>query len=347
MKIFLFLSILLAALYSCNSNSNKTDIKVEKYNNAYRNKENKKLKITDLKEREIPIIDVHEHVQTIKDAEILLEIMNKYNIKKTCLMSSSIYTFTLDNKYGFERFKENNETLIELNKKYPERFSAFITINPLEKNNLELVKDYVNRGAEGIKLYIGHGAATGKGPFHSMPIDDKRMLPIYQWAEQTQLPILMHVNLTKYYSEFMHLLELFPNIKICIPHFGLHKNTAKRLNRLGKIFDKYPNVYTDCSFGHPDFHIEGFEAMSKWRSRSKEFIEKYADHIMYGTDMVIEKSKTKSYVENTIRSYMQWIESSEFLFFLKPKFPMWGLNINTKYLKKIYWTTPNKFLLKN
>ena len=349
---FLLIGLLFLGLASCNSPSKeqqaKEEVRVNKnrgvYNLAYKKKKNSNLKSTDLSPRNFPIIDVHEHLQTMDDAKRLLEAMDKLNITRCCLMASSHYTFTLNDKYGFERFKENNELLIQLRQLHPDRFSAFITIDPEDKDNLVLVKDYVSRGADGIKLYLGHGAGTGKGPFHSMPLDDPRMLLIYEWAEQIQLPLLFHVNLIKYYDEFIRVMDAYPLLKVCIPHFGLHKNTVKRLSRLATIFTHYPNVYTDISFGHEDFHIEGFETLSKWRTRSKKFIEKHADRIMFGTDMVLEKTKTKEYIENTLRSYMQWIENKEFRFFYKPDYPMWGLDLREETLRKIYWHTPKKFL---
>ena len=117
------------------------------------------------------------------------------------------------------------------------------------------------------------------------------------------------------------------------------------MQNLSNIFKSYPNVYTDFSFGHTQFQIEGFEGFAKWRTRSKKFFEKHADRIMYGTDMVLEETKTQDYIENTLRSYMQLIESKEFCFFYKPEHTMWGLDINEKSLKKIYWETPKNFLL--
>jgi len=350
---YLLIGVLCLGLAACNSTSKQKNAKdkvakVKKnrgeYNLAYRKKKNPELKSTDLSPRTHPIIDVHEHLQTEQDAKRLLKAMDMLSISRCCLIASSHYTFTLNDKYGFERFKENNELLIQLRNRYPDRFSAFITIDPEDKGNLTLVQDYVKRGADGIKLYLGHGAGTGKGPFHSMPLDDPRMLPIYKWAEQIQLPLLFHVNLIKYYDEFIRVMEANPLLKVCIPHFGLHKNTEKRLTRLASIFSRYPNVYTDISFGHEDFHIEGFETLSKWRTRSKEFIDKHADRIMFGTDMVLEKTKTREYIENTLRSYMQWIENKDFCFFYKPDYPMWGLHLSEESLRKIYWHTPRKFL---
>ena len=323
----------------------KAPPKKAKRNKAYRKVDNPNIKVTDLGARTQPIIDIHEHLQTMDEAKRLLKAMDGFNIKRTCLMSSSHYTFTLDKKYGFERFKENNDLLIEVKKAYPERFCAFVTIHPPDENNLKLLQDYVAAGADGLKLYLGHGAGTGKGPFHMMPLDDPKMLPIYEWAQKTQLPILFHVNLIKYFDEFVRVMERFPYLRVSLPHFGLHKNTSKRLARLTWLFDRYPNLYTDISFGHPDFQRQGFEAMSKWRGRSKKFMERHADRIMFATDMVLEKTKTEAYIDDTLRAYMQWIESREFRFSGKPELTMWGLHLSQKALQEIYWQTPSAFLL--
>ena len=48
--------------------------------------------------------------------------MDRHGIQRTCLVSSSIYTLTLSNRYGFEQYKENNEVLLELKRRHPDRY---------------------------------------------------------------------------------------------------------------------------------------------------------------------------------------------------------------------------------
>ena len=144
----------------------KAPPKKAKRNKAYRKVDNPNIKVTDLGARTIPIIDIHEHLQTMDEAKRLLKAMDGFNIKRTCLMSSSHYTFTLDNQYGFERFKENNDLLIEVKKTYLERFCAFVTIHPPDENNLKLLQDYVAAGADGRTSSLSSTtstAATGSG----------------------------------------------------------------------------------------------------------------------------------------------------------------------------------------
>ncbi len=326
--------------------SNVFDGKVKKKNNkAYAKVDRVELTIDTLPPRTVPIINVHEHAQTMAEAQRLLKWMDHYNIRKTCLQSASIYTFTLDNKWGFEKFKDNNEELLRIKRAHPDRFCAFVTIDPADAGNLELLQDYAKRGADGLKLYLGHGAATGKGKFHSMPLDDPRMAPIYAWAERTQFPLLYHINFIKYFDEFVRVMEAHPHLRVCVPHFGLHKNTAARLARLTWLFDRYPNVYVDMSYGHHTFHKEGFESLSKWRSRTRAFLRRHADRILFATDMVLEPMKDEHFIEETLRSYMQWLEMDAFRFHMVPSRTMKGMGMEAEVVRKIYWDSPRKFLM--
>ncbi len=312
---------------------------------AYLDDDDKRLTGTEIGANNWKIIDIHEHAQTMAEAERLLAAMDKFGVQRTCLMSATIYTFTLNPKYGFEQFKENNEVLLKIKERWPDRFCAFVTFDPSEPGGLELVKDAVKRGADGVKLYLGHGAATGKGPFHVMPIDDPRLDSFWAWAEQTQLPVLMHVNLIKFWDETISLLEKHPYLRLCLPHFGLHKNTEARLAKLGWIFDRYPNTFTDGSYGYYTFQIEGFEQFGKWRTRSKAYLQKYADRIMFASDMVLEATKDEDYIDATLRSYRQFHEEKSFRLFLVPSATMHGMDLDDDTLKGIYERSGARFLL--
>lgn len=317
----------------------------EKGKNAYLSKDDPTLKVETLPPRRFKVIDVHEHLKGEEEATRLLGEMDKLGIQRSMLMASTIYTLTLNPIYGFEGFKENNESILAVEKKWPDRFATFVTFNPLDEGNLELVKDYVARGADGVKLYLGHGEKTGKGPFHVMPLDDPRMEPFWAWAEETQLPLVVHINLNKYWDETVRLLEKHPYLRLNLPHFGLHKNSETKLKRLGWLLDRYPNVYSDVSFGFYTFQIEGFEQLGRWRSRSREWIASHKEKMLYASDMVLEPSKDQAYIENTLRSYLQFLEMERWRFFLVPDHTMHGMHLDDDTLVHIYEKNPARWLL--
>ena len=65
---------------------------------------------------------------------------------------------------------------------------------------------------------------------------------------------------------------------------------------------------------------------------------------MYASDMVIEKTKDRAYVSDTLRSYFQLLENDRQRLFLKDGWNMWGLKIPDATLKKIYWDAPATYL---
>lgn len=312
---------------------------------AYLDADDPSVVSTDVGPNRWKIIDIHEHAQTIEEAERLVEAMDRFGVQRVCLMASTIYTFTLNNAYGFEQYRENNEVLLKIKERWPDRFCAFVTFDPLEPQHLELVKDAVRRGADGVKLYLGHGAATGKGPFHVMPLDDSRLAAFWSFVDDAQLPVLMHVNLIKFWDETVSLLEKHPHLRLCIPHFGLHKNTEARLNRLGWLLDRYPNTFTDVSYGYYTFQVEGFEALAKWRSRSRDFMKRYAGRIMFASDMVLEPTKSARYIEETLRSYRQFHEAEKLRLFLVPSAVMHGLALDDDTLTQLYERSGARFLM--
>ncbi len=287
---------------------------------------------------------MHEHVRDGAEGLRLLAAMDALGIARSCLLGASWYTFTLDPRFGFERWEENNDALLRLRDAHPDRFCAFVTIDPLIADPLARVQQYVRRGADGLKLYLGHGGRTGSGPFHSMPLDAAHLLPLWAWLERTQLPVMLHVNLKLHGDELERVLDAFPKLRVCIPHFGLSKNTNARLARLAALLARYPNLYSDVSFGWHRYEIEGFEALAKWRRRSKEFLTQHADRFMFGADLVLEPSKPESHALETLRAYRQLLETRAFRYFREPALPMHGLDLDDATLRQIYETTPARFL---
>lgn len=317
-----------------------------KHKTAYLSQDDTSLKATDIGPRKWKMIDIHEHAQGEVEALELLKAMDRLGIQRVALMASTTYTLTLDPKYGYEGYKENGEALIAIKKKWPDRFSAFVTFDPCDgTDHVAYVKDAVARGADGVKLYLGHGATTPRFAFHCQPINHESMMPFWAYVEETQLPVLIHVNLEKYWDEILDVLEKHPYLRVTLPHFGLHKNTGPRLQRLGFLLDRYPNVYTDVSFGFHTFQVDGFETLAANRTRSRDFFKQHKEKIMYASDMVLEPTKDQAYIDDTLRSYAQFLEMEKWRFFLVPDFTMHGMGLDDDTLRVIYEVAPKNFLL--
>jgi predicted TIM-barrel fold metal-dependent hydrolase len=255
------------------------------------------------------IINSHEHVQSFRNIPILLKMMEDCQIEKMVLLGTSKYTIYLNPKYGFTEYDQNNEEIINISKKYPDKFIALCTINPLDRDKLEKLKNYITSGAKGLKLYNGHGYFFDN--FFNIPLDDPGMLEIYQYCEDQEIPILYHINSGRFLEQLENILKNYPNLKIIAPHFVL---TSSNLTLLNRLFDTYPHLYTDISFGHPDFQVAGFKRISQNIVGFQKFIQKYKDRIIFGTDIVITsyRAKSRSYIEEVILSYFDLLEEEEF-----------------------------------
>ena len=234
------------------------------------------------------IINVHEHIQHEANVPELLEVMDKMGIQKTILVGSSWFTLRLYESVGFTKIDENNRAILDIVKKYPQRFEAWPTLDPNDTTHLDKIKDLIKEGATGVKLYVGHGyqkRRDGSYMFHPMAMDDPKLAPLFAWCQENFIPMNLHVNSDKpgFAQEFIAVMTQFPNLKINCPHWML--STIKD-SRLREYLDTFPNLYADISFGHDEFLIDGVKRISVRRTSFKRILEEYPTRFFFGTDFV-------------------------------------------------------------
>jgi len=282
----------------------------------------------------IQIINTHEHIQSIDVVPKYLEAMKKVGIGKTILVGSPEATI-LNGRKGFFGEEKYNREVLKIAKKYPDSFIAFPTINVADPDKLNKVKQHIRMGGKGLKLYSGHRI------FYSLPLDDASMFPIYQYFEKRQIPILIHVNAGYYQKEFENVLKKFPKLKIICPHFCL---STIKLERFEYLMDRYPNLYTDTSFGDLELLIAAMKRFSKRPKQFRNIIEKYQDRILFGTDMVITDAsyKTVDWLAEVAQGYRDMLEKGQYTFSGIPDMELRGLRLDEAILKKIYRTNYEK-----
>ena len=255
------------------------------------------------------IINAHEHVQSEDNIPMLRNAMEDCQVEKMVILGTSDFTFYLDPDYGFTGYDENNETIVKISQEYPDEFAALVTMDPRDDDKLEKLKKYMEEGAAGVKLYNGHGSFYDL--FFNSPIDEPDMMEVYEYCEKEGIPILHHINTGRFLEEMEHICQEYPDLIQIIPHFML---SSGNLSRLTRLMDTYPNLYTDISFGHPDFLVAGFGRISNNYLAFIEFMKKYQDRITYGTDLVVTTymAKTRAYINDVHLAYMDLLEKDEF-----------------------------------
>jgi len=253
-------------------------------------------------------LDVHEHIESMAQAEILIEGMDAAGVDRTVLLPSPIETITLNGNSTFTGYQQNIDEILMIAKKFPDRFIPFCTLSPLDEDALEIFKDCVKRGGKGLKLYNGHSFYYGT---FGIKLDDPVMLPIYAFAEEKSLPIMFHVNVSKFGADLRRVLSKYPDLRVAVPHFMI---SSVKLSRVTKLFDDYPNLYTDVSFGHTPFMAAGLRRLSKLSPKFRDFFEAYPDRILFGADLVLTAVdwKNEDYAKDTMNCYRDLLEKEKF-----------------------------------
>ena len=304
---------------------------------------------------EFKIVNGHEHLYRIQDFERYMPAADEMGVAKTLFVASSKYTITGKKERREEGNEENSKEVLACAAKYPDKVIPFVTFTPKAADKIKLLEDYKAAGAKGLKLYTGHN------DFHDQPLDDPEMLPVYEWLEKNQFPLVWHVNLNSFQDELTRVLLRFPKLRVMIPHFGVgfFDTKGKILERLGEILDTYPNVFVDSSFGTREILVSGMEKVSMVPGLFRAFYEKYQDRIVFGTDMVVtgNKEKTTAWMSSVIRACREMHEKQEYTFWMARKDSKYadknannveghlrGLALPPEILKKIYETNVEKFL---
>lgn len=297
------------------------------------------------------LVNVHEHLQSRREAPLLLRSMDLCGFDKTVLLGSSAFTITSDYRRGFTFYEENNCEIIKSAREFPDRFEAWPTLNPLDKNNVTKLSAYHDQGASGLKLYLGHGyIAPGSSNYLFGPIamDDPRMDEIYSYCAVNRLPVCLHVNpgprTLGFADEFISVLNKHPSLLVNAPHWIL---SCGKSSRLAELLDVFPNLYTDVSFGVDQFLKEGLKRISRNVSKIRKVVQRFHGRFMFGTDFVVTSASHKSaqWMKTRLDAYASMLSYSQYETSLLPGEKLNGLGLSDEVRAGIW--ADNYYLFRN
>jgi uncharacterized protein len=348
-KQILYLSMLFTLLTVRQANSQNPDSLLLK---NYRPVSIYNIPITKVDHARFPVIDMHSHDYARSDQDIRqwVQNMDKYGIEKTVILSTQTGP-------GFD-------SVMAKYAPYGDRFEIWCGFDYTGYNGpdwpdhaiKELERCHTN-GAKGVGELgdKGLGLVYSKPtPAYGMHIDDPRMKPLLQKCAELGMPVNIHVadpywmylpmdstndglmnaydwkiDLTKEgildHAELLKTLENAvkenPNTIFIACHFA---NCCYNLEILGKMLDKYPNLFADISARYAETAtIPRFMA---------SFYDKYQDRLVYGTDMGFEDQV----YETTFRI----LQTPDEHFYRTEQFNYhWSLNgfdLKDEILKKLY-----------
>ena len=288
--------------------------------------------------KNFPILDAHVHIQSLREAPSLLGAMDRLGIEKTILLASPAATFD-PRSGGFRDYEANNREVLEIARRYPDRFLPFVTLDPLDPLKLEKFKQDLASGAQGLKLYTGHQI------FHERPLDDPGMEEIYAFCESQKIPVIFHVNAGFFEEEFHAVLKKFPRMKVVCPHFCLSTIATDRFERL---MENHPNLYTDLSFG-PRKNLEtALERFSRNPEKYRRLILRYQDRILFGTDAVVtsQPGRGEEWLLELGKVYRSLLEEKDYDDIRHARGRRKGLYLPAQILRKIYYSNIYQFIAK-
>lgn len=319
-----------------------------------------KIPVTKITHARYPVIDFHSHDYPKNDAEVesWVQTMKECNIAKTIVLSYSTGT----------RF----DSVVMKYRKYPDRFDIWCGFDYTgyptpgwEQNAIKELERCHAQGATG----VGELGDKGLGEFYSKPnigfgphIDNPGLRPVLKRCGELHMPVSVHVaedawmyeaadaqndglinaatwkvDMTKPgildHDQLVNTLESAvknnPHTLFIACHLA---NCCSDLDRLGQLFDRYPNLNAEMA--------ARFGEIAPIPRKAKAFMEKYADRIVYGTDM----GTSKHMYETTFRI----LETADEHFYEKELFnyhwPLHALHLNDMTLKKIYNMNAKKMI---
>lgn len=304
-----------------------------------------------LKRAKYPFIDVHNHQWTmpIQNLDKLVAEMDSLNMQVMVNLSGFRGKFL---EWSLDNVKEN----------YPKRFIVFMNINfenlddaGWPNETLEMMENAVKQGANGLKVYKGLGLTDVDNEGKRIAVNDPRLDPIWAKCGELGIPVLIHSGepnsfwkpKDKYNERWLELKQepgryrdpakvpsfeeimaeqhsvfrKHPNTKFIDAHLGWFGND---LERLGKLFDEMPNVYTELG--------AVLAELGRQPKAARTFMIKYQDRIMFGKD---------TYKMEEYYTYFRVLETGDEYFDYYRKrhahWKMYGLELPDSVLKKVYY----------
>lgn len=298
-----------------------------------------------------PFVDVHNHqfAMPVQDLDKLVREMDSLNMA------------VMVNLSGF-RGKYLEWSLDNVKNSHPNRFVLFLNID-FEKlddegwpdETLKMMEEGVKQGVKGLKVYKTLGLSETDNEGKRIAIDDPRLDPIWSKCGELGIPVLIHSGepnsfwnpKDKYNERWLELKQepgryrspdkypsfeeimaeqhrMFrkhPETKFIDAHLGWFGND---LERLGKLLDEMPNVYTELG--------AVLAELGRQPRFARDWMIRYQDRVMMGKD---------TYKMEEYFTYFRVLETDDEYFDYYRKrhahWKMYGLALPDSVLKKVYY----------
>jgi len=224
------------------------------------------------------------------------------------------------------------------------------------------MENAVKQGVKGLKVYKSLGLSDKDSQGKRIAVDDPRLDPIWAKCGELGIPVLIHsgepspfwMPKDKYNERWLelkqepsrykppdefppfeqimeeqhHVFRKHPETKFIDAHLGWYGND---LERLGKLLDELPNVYTELG--------AVLAELGRQPRFARAWMIKYQDRVMMGKD---------TYKKEEYYTYFRVLETADEYFDYYRKrhahWKMYGLDLPDSVLRKVYYRNALKVI---
>lgn len=305
-----------------------------------------------------PFIDIHSHQFRMAEQDLsgLVSDMDKLNMAVMVNLSGGSGEGL---KAAIENVKNN----------YPNRFVVFANVNfdgvgnpEWAENAAKQLENDVKNGAKGLKIYKSLGLRNKDTNGNRLAINDPRLDPVWAKCGELGIPVIIHAADPKSFwdpmngdnerwlelktrprrkrsatdpapweqiiNEQHNMFKKHPNTRFINAHMGWYANN---LGKLGELMDEMPNMYVGIG--------AVIAELGRQPKNAHKFFVKYQDRILFGKD---------SWKPEEFPTYFRVLETDDEYFPYYKKYhafwAMYGLNLPSDVLKKVYYKNAMKLL---
>jgi predicted TIM-barrel fold metal-dependent hydrolase len=314
-----------------------------------------------------PKIDVHVHLETTDDS--FVQVVYENNFKLLTLNTRSV---------SQEEIRKEFDFATNLYKAHPSTIAFASTISmdgfgepDWEEKTIAWLQESFDAGAIAVKIWKDIGMTFRNADSTFILIDDSRFDPIFDFIESQNKTLVNHTaepkncwlpidkmtvrgdssyfsNHPEYhmykhpeypsYDELLaardRMLKKHPNLRYVGCHLG---SMEWDVSEQAKWLDKFPNYGLDMAARISHFKVQD-------REKVRDFIIKYQDQLLYGTDIAVKQSSNKAATIEDIQSTVSGVWQKDWEYFSTDHMltqndkvkEYQGLKLPVTVLKKIY-----------
>jgi predicted TIM-barrel fold metal-dependent hydrolase len=296
-----------------------------------------------------PAIDYHNHLDSLEPDEVL-RVMDASGIERIVNITMRTGSEAL---HMIEKFRAAE----------PHRFATIgwmdwtgIGEQGFVRRACDDLERLVEHGAVGMKFWKDLGLTVCGSDGELIRIDDERLAPIFEKAAELGVPVMFHTADPDAFflpidetNERFEELAAHPDWSFCGSQyskeelleqrdrvFARHPKTtfvgahvagsSEHLARAAQVLDSFPNVCVDISARASELGRQPFTA--------REFFLRYADRIVFGTDLLPDQSMYQLYFRflETEDEYFPYPSHAS----RQGRWNIYGLSLPDDVLRKIY-----------